>query len=257
MNGRLCVSSRIRVEAMVVCLAMLLLAAAFFSASAFAIILPISAQALAFRSDRILVKPKPTTREANLTALRQNALDSLRRSYPKMGNLQVIHLSGRETVTNALRRYRQSGLVEYAEPDYILCAARTPNEPAYSDGSQWALFNWGQLGGTAGCDIDAARGWDFAYDASPVVVAVLDSGVRVTHEDLAANLWVNPGEIPGNGIDDDTNGYIDDVNGINAINGSGDLTDDFGHGTHVAGILGAVGNNGVGIVGTAWRAKML
>ncbi|MBC8094886.1 MAG: S8 family serine peptidase [Akkermansiaceae bacterium] len=210
-----------------------------------------------FRSDRVLIKPKSSASEFALGTLHRSERASLRRKYPQMGNLQVIHLPPGESVTNALRRYRASGLVEYAEPDYILQAARVPNETSYPDGSQWALFNWGQLGGTIDCDIDAAEGWDFAYDASSVIVSVLDSGVRVTHEDLAANLWTNPGEIPGNGVDDDANGYIDDVHGINAVNGSGDLTDEFGHGTHVAGIYGAIGDNGIGMVGTAWRAKMI
>ncbi|MGN6555925.1 MAG: S8 family peptidase, partial [Verrucomicrobiota bacterium] len=183
--------------------------------------------------------------------------DSIRRRYSAIGNLQVVQLPAGRSVAQALQTYRNSGLVEYAEPDYLVYAARTPNETWYFDGSQWALYNWGQLGGTVDCDIDAAEAWDLAYDASSILVSVIDSGARVTHEDLAANLWTNPGEIPGNGIDDDADGYIDDVHGINAIAGSGDVTDEFGHGSHVAGILGAVGDNGVGMVGTAWKARMM
>jgi subtilisin family serine protease len=236
-------------------IAVLSLAFPSLASQAFAVILPPASAA--FRDDRILIKPKLSAETWAFKILHQLAGATVHRVFPDIGNLHVIHLRGDDAVTNALRRYRESGLVEYAEPDYIVSAARTPNETAYVDGSQWALFNWGQLGGTTDCDIDAAEGWDLAYDASSVLVAVLDTGVRVTHEDLRANLWVNSGEIPANGIDDDSNGYIDDVHGINAIDGSGDLTDEFGHGTHVAGILGAVGNNGIGMVGTAWRATIL
>jgi subtilisin family serine protease len=90
-----------------------------------------------------------------------------------------------------------------------------------------------------------------------VVVAVLDSGIRYTHEDLAGNLWVNPGEIPGNGLDDDQNGIVDDIYGFNAVNDTGDPMDDYGHGTHVAGVIGATGNNGKGVAGVAWRVKIM
>ncbi|HKI71302.1 MAG TPA: S8 family serine peptidase, partial [Verrucomicrobiae bacterium] len=90
-----------------------------------------------------------------------------------------------------------------------------------------------------------------------IIVAVIDTGVRYTHEDLADNMWVNPGEIPGNGIDDDGDGYVDDVHGINVINHTGDPNDDYGHGTHVSGTIGAVGNNTVGIVGVCWKVQIM
>jgi subtilisin family serine protease len=210
-----------------------------------------------FRPDRLLIKPRKEVASAMLNGLHQTAGGSVHRRYPTMGDLQVIRLPANVPVSTALRLYRASGLVEYAEPDYILHAAREPNDFHYSNGSQWPLFNWGQLGGTTDCDIDAPEAWDLASDAGSVLVSVIDSGIRVTHEDLVPNLWVNPGEIPGNGIDDDANGYIDDVHGINAINGTGNIVDEPSHGTHVAGILGAVGNNGIGIAGVAWRVKMM
>jgi subtilisin family serine protease len=148
--------------------------------------------------------------------------------------------------------------VKYAEPDYVVHAQVTnPNDPAYSTGELWALRNIGQSGGTTDADIDADEAWDIRTDASAVLVAVVDTGIRYTHQDLAANMWTNPGEIPGDGIDNDHNGVIDDVYGYNAINGSGDPNDDYGHGTHVAGTIGAVGNNGVGVVGVAWRVRLM
>jgi subtilisin family serine protease len=148
--------------------------------------------------------------------------------------------------------------VEYAEPDYVVHAqVNNPNDPAYSSGDLWGLRNVGQSGGTSDADIDADEAWDIRTDASAVLVAVVDTGIRSTHQDLAANMWTNPGEIPGDGIDNDNNGVIDDVHGYNAINESGDPNDDHGHGTHVAGTIGAQGNNGVGVVGVAWRVRLL
>src|SRR2546423_4529615 len=131
-----------------------------------------------------------------------------------------------------------------------------PNDFRYADGLLWALHNTGIYGGTSGADIDAPNGWDIQNTAANIVVAVIDTGVRYTHEDLAANMWVNPGEIPGNGIDDDGDGYVDDVHGINALANTGDPNDDHGHGTHVSGIIGAAANNDVGVVGVAWKVQI-
>ena len=108
-----------------------------------------------------------------------------------------------------------------------------------------------------GHGIDASLAWDFQTDASSVVVAVIDSGIRATHEDLRDALWSNPDELPGNAIDDDRNGFVDDVHGADFITGSGDSADDNGHGTHVAGIIGATGNNGVGVSGVAWKSQIM
>ncbi|HEY4174554.1 MAG TPA: S8 family peptidase, partial [Rhodopila sp.] len=163
--------------------------------------------------------------------------------------------------------FRKSGLVRYAEPDYYVRALdTTPDDFRYWDGSQWNLHNTGQLGGTPGADIHAPHAWDTQHSAAGVIVAILDTGVRYTHEDLAANMWINPGETgtdaqgldkAGNGVDDDGDGYVDDVHGINTLTGSGDPGDDYGHGTHVNGIIGAVGNNAVGITGVAWGIQLM
>lgn len=150
--------------------------------------------------------------------------------------------------------------VRYAEPNYILQIAEQPDDPEWE--RLWGLHNTGQTGGVADADVDAPEGWDVTTGSSNVIVAVIDSGVDYTHEDLADNMWVNPGECPGgtcekNGVDDDENGYVDDFHGIDAISDSGDPMDDYGHGTHVAGTIGAVGDNGVGVVGVNWDVKII
>lgn len=143
------------------------------------------------------------------------------------------------------------------EPDFLYYPSGLANDPSFVDGALWALRNTGQSGGTAGADINAEEAWDLRTDASSVVVAVIDTGVRTTHEDLIGNLWVNPGEIPGNGVDDDGNGVIDDVHGFDAIEGSGTPEDEDGHGTHVAGTIGASGNNTLGVTGVAWEVQIM
>jgi subtilisin family serine protease len=167
--------------------------------------------------------------------------------------VRMVEVPAGTTVDAMIARLGRDPRVEVVEPDYLLHLARTPNDPDYSRGLTWGLNNIQGNGG----DIGAVQAWARVTDARDVVVAVIDTGIRTTHEDLAANLWVNPGEIPGNGVDDDRNGYVDDVHGINVVDGTGDPWDEDGHGTHVAGIIGAVGNNGRGTVGVAWRVRLM
>ncbi|HEX6851651.1 MAG TPA: choice-of-anchor D domain-containing protein [Candidatus Polarisedimenticolaceae bacterium] len=157
--------------------------------------------------------------------------------------------------TQAIAELRSSGLVVYAEPNYLLSAQRTPDDPHY--GQLWGLNNTGQTGGTPGADIRAERAWDVTTGSADVLVAVIDSGVDASHPDLAENIWTNPGEVPGNAVDDDGNGYVDDVHGWDFVNDDNDPFDDNGHGTHVAGTIGALGNNAVGVAGVAWRVSIL
>jgi subtilisin family serine protease len=141
------------------------------------------------------------------------------------------------------------------EPDLAFHAAALPNDPSFA--SQWALRNSGQNGGTIGADIRATQAWDVTTGSRSVVVGIVDSGIDITHPDLAANIWTNPGEIPGNGVDDDANGYIDDVHGWNFVDNTNLVDDGFGHGTHVAGTVGAVGNNGIGVAGVSWQVSLM
>ena len=137
------------------------------------------------------------------------------------------------------------------QPNYIRSVAQLPNDPYWLDGvTLWGLRK-----------IQAPETWtSWGHGDGTVVIASLDTGVNYNHQDLVANMWTNAGEIPGNGADDDLNGYVDDVYGINTINGAaqpGNPMDDHGHGTHTAGTMAAVGNNGIGVVGVNWNAKIL
>ena len=210
-----------------------------------------------YREGRILIKPAAGARAGALAGLHAAHGVRVIRHFKHLGDIQVLELAKGARLQEALRRYEQSGLVQYAEPDCWAFPALTPDDPSFLDGILWHLENTGQNGGLPGADIHAPGGWDAQSTASNVIVALVDTGVRCTHEDLAANLWVNPGEIPGNGMDDDGDGIIDDVHGINAANESGDPIDLDGHGTAVAGILAAVGNNGMGGVGVAWRVRIM
>ncbi len=208
-----------------------------------------------YRSDRILVKPAVPS----LEGLHANLKTRVLKRWPKIGNIELVQLPAGVNVRQAIEACRNSGLVEYAEPDYIWQATATyPNDPKFTDQTLWNLHNTGQFGGTADADVDGPEGWDYRYDASKVIVAVIDSGIRYDHQDLAANMWRNLAELNGTpGADDDGNGYIDDIYGINAATGSGNPMDDYGHGTHVAGIIGARGNNGIGVVGVAWNVQLM
>ncbi len=156
--------------------------------------------------------------------------------------------------------------VRYVEPNYVLTAAATPNDPSFSQ--LWGLHNTGQTGGTPDADIDAPEAWDVSTGSSSIVVGVTDSGVDFGHPDLAGRQWVNPGENCGSsdptiacadradGVDDDSNGYTDDWRGWDFVNNDNNPHDDNSHGTHVAGTIGAVGNNGVGVVGVNWDVRI-
>ncbi len=158
------------------------------------------------------------------------------------------------TLSSTLRRLRNNRDVEFAEPNYLLSAYVLPSDPQF--GSLWGLHNTGQTGGVADADIDAPEAWDLQTGGS-VIVAVVDSGVDYNHADLAGNIWSNTAEIPNNGRDDDGNGYVDDVRGWDFANNDNDPMDDNNHGTHVSGTIAGRGNNGTGVVGVNWSARIM
>jgi len=178
----------------------------------------------------------------------------VKKAFPAIGVLHV-QIPAEHSVGQAIEALYRSGAVEYAEPNYEVKVIAVPNDPKFGD--QWGLSNTGQSGGTVDADIDAPEGWDVNKSSTRVIVAVIDTGVDYNHEDLSLNMWKNPGEIPGNGIDDDGNGYVDDVYGIDAYNHDTNPMDDHGHGTHCSGIIGARGHNSKGICGVGWTAKIM
>jgi len=163
-----------------------------------------------------------------------------------------------DSVQSVVKFFRSLPDVEYAEPNYLRYLNATPNDSRYPE--MWGLNNTGQTGGTVDADIDAPEAWDIATGNSTMVVADIDTGLDLGHIDFAGNIYTNPGEIPGNGIDDDANGYIDDVNGWDFARDDNNPNEEAicgGHGTHTAGTIGARGNNGIGVTGVNWNVKIM
>src|SRR5262245_7023267 len=228
-----------------------------------------------------------------------------------LGNgLFVVDLRANVPVSRALSAFRQQRRVAFAEPDYLVRADNTPNDPSF--GTQWGLKNTGQTGGAPDADTDATEAWDLSTGSGSVPVGVIDSGVDYRHPDLYLNIWINQAEIPpavrsrltdtdgdgritfydlnnpvnegpgkvtdlnangridagdilpitasggwSDGVDEGFNGYRDDLIGWDFLNNDNNPLDDNGHGTHVAGTIGAIGNNGVGVAGVNWRAQIV
>jgi len=162
-------------------------------------------------------------------------------------------------IVDDINLFLDDPLVLYAEPNYRVYPLAVPDDSMFS--TLWGLDNTGQTGGTVDADIDAVEAWDTFTGTSDSIVVVIDSGIDYTHPDLVDNIWINPGEIAGNGIDDDGNGRVDDINGYDFSDGDGDIMDDNvptgGHGTHVSGTVGATGNNTEGVVGVNWDVSLM
>jgi len=197
----------------------------------------------------------PAQQQAAHTAA--GALEVLSSSQNVPGLVVVRVLPG--GVPAAMASYGQQPFVQYSEPDLVVRGLETPDDPMF--GQLWGLLNVGQTvngdPGVPGADIHAAQAWDQWTGDPGFRIAVVDTGIDYLHPALAANIWTNPGEIAGNGLDDEGNGWIDDVHGYDFQNDDGDPLDDHSHGTHVAGTIGATGDDALGVVGVNWRCSLV
>jgi subtilisin family serine protease len=191
------------------------------------------------------------------------ALDATTKRRLPLPGLQLVRIGGRESVPQAVASFERRPQVRYAEPNFIYRIEATPNDPRF--GELWGLDNSGQsVNGTTGtpdADIDAPEAWDTTTGSSAVTVAVVDTGVDYDHPDLSPNIRTNPGESghgkESNGVDDDGNGYVDDWRGWDFIDSDNDPRDLHHHGTHVAGTIGARGDDGGGVVGVNWQVGLM
>ena len=171
----------------------------------------------------------------------------------------LLHVRTALPVERAVAILGADPSVRFAEPDYVQRKAANADDTYFS--LQWGLHNTGQSiqgqTGIADADIDMPEAWDITTGDPGFVIAVIDSGTQWSHPDLDSNIWTNSGEVPANGLDDDGNGYADDVRGWDFYSGDSNPDDGDGHGTHTAGTIGAEGNNGAGVAGVTWRCKIM
>ena len=217
---------------------------------------PDSEEASAYVPGQLLVRFKSGTAQALTVAAHDQRQARMVRSYRVPSNLHLVELPEGMSVDAAVAEYREDPNVLYVQPNFkYRLKERFPDEWMFWE-YQWNLHNVNHWWGTPDSDIDAPEAWALTTGSHDVILGVIDTGINYMHEDLYENVFSNPGEIPGNGLDDDENGFVDDIHGIDAVEHSGDPYDSHGHGTLVSGIIAAQGNNDIGITGVMWDAQI-
>jgi subtilisin family serine protease len=216
-----------------------------------------------FVPGELLVRFKPQLPSQQVSSVLGAEGADVQAKLPAVPGLRLVDLPADTSVREGVSNLERSPRVLYAEPNYRRQLFDLPDDPLFP--KQWALRNDGQdvfgVRGLGGADENVTGAWQTQTGSSGVIVAMADTGMALNHPDLRGNLWTNPGEIPGNGIDDDGNGFRDDVHGWDFAENDSDPSDtvdqDQGHGSMIAGIIGAEGNNGVGIAGINWDVSLM
>ena len=202
----------------------------------------------AFVQGELIIQFRPGVGPAQRAAVRAAHNATVLREYATL-RMERVSIPAAANALAVAQAFSARPEIEAAQPNFIREAVSTasPNDPYYVSGDMWGLTK-----------IAAPAAWSaFGGGSDTVVVADIDTGVNYAHPDLAAHMWTNPGEIPGNAVDDDQNGYVDDVYGIDTVNNDSDPADDHGHGTHTSGTFGAVSDNGIGVAGVSPNVRIL
>ncbi|HEV2708507.1 MAG TPA: S8 family serine peptidase, partial [Pyrinomonadaceae bacterium] len=214
-----------------------------------------SARPSAHRQGELLVRFREGASEQERQAAVENRGARRGKRLRGMPHMEKLLLSPQQDVEALAAQLREDASVEFAEPNFLINKSQAvPDDTQF--GQQWALRNEGQSGGTAGADINAVTAWQSTTGEPTTVIAVIDSGIDFTHPDLSGNQWTNPAE-RANKHDDDRNGYLNDLHGWDWVKETGEVRDEQGHGTAVAGVIAAQGNNRAGISGVMWRASLM
>ena len=211
-----------------------------------------------FAPDRFLVKFNQNINKETVVNMAKGLDVKFVQRIHRRGIFRIEIEKGKD-INAIMEAFKTNSSVEYVEPDFIVYSDdQIPNDPQFS--KLWGLHNTGQIvnntPGTANADIGAPAAWDKITGSNHIIVAIIDAGIAYSHPDLEANIWQNTNESL-DGFDSDGNGFTDDIRGWDFVNNDNDPYDFAGHGTHVSGTVAAVGNNGVGITGVAWSAKLM
>lgn len=213
-----------------------------------------------YQQDEVLIKFKKIDNPENLKQLQKQFSFEVQDTFP-LTQIQLVKFHTDINMKELIQKLNKIPNIEYAEPNYIVYPAASSNDGYYN--YLWGLKNIGQnIQGSVGIpniDINVEKAWTKTEGSPNITIGIIDTGIDINHPDLKNNIWKNPGEIPGDGIDNDKNGYIDDIYGWDFVNNNNSVYDGTGdsHGTHVAGTIAAAKNNTIGVAGVAPKVKVM